>query len=265
MKTRLDETNKMRRLMGLSLLTEQIKSVEPADPDFEKHLSDDGNPKTKEKISKWYKEREDKKRFSQEEEPKILKPGEDPHALPDTPKSPEKLITLDDIETLGDSEDSPLDIQLKLSKEQGKELEKELNAAVKEAERLKIEKNLSKIKLEAYLNQLKSNRVSGRILKRENKKVARLQRQIEKLENTTSETRKAASKKILKGILGVLVAGLSIVVVKDHPIVKGLLRKISSLKIPNLTTSPNSGGGVVPIGGNLDNPSGGGPGDIKTP
>tara|TARA_B100000963_G_scaffold30142_1_gene22428 strand:- start:2697 stop:3284 length:588 start_codon:yes stop_codon:yes gene_type:complete len=179
MKTRLDETNKMRRLMGLSILTEQ--------------------------------------------------------------------------ETLDNIESSPLDNQLKLSKEQGKKLEEELRAAVEEAERLKIEKNLSKIKLEAYLEQLKSNRVSGKILKRENKNIKKLERQIEKLENTTSETRNAASKKILKGILGVLVASLSIVVIKNHPILKMLIRKISSLKIPNSTTPPNSGGGVVPIGGGNPN------------
>lgn len=221
MKTRLDETNKMRKLMGLSLLTEESTYTGGTDT--------------------------------------VLGPGEDPHALPDTPKSPEKIVTLDNIE------DSPLDIHLKLSKEQGKELEEELNAAVKELENLKFEKNLNKMKLKSFLEQLRSNRVSGRILKRENKKIEKLQRQIEKLENTTPETRKAASKKILKGILGVLAASLSIVVMKDHPLLKGLLRKISSLKIPNSTTSPNSGGGVVPIGGNLGNTSGGGHQDVRTP
>lgn len=151
MKTRLDETNKMRKLMGLSLLTEQIS---------------------------------------------------------------------------GDTR-SKLDQQIGFSNQQGEELEDELVNLMGKVNELKNERQIKREKLHELFKQLRTNKITGRMLKREKRKVERLQKQIDKLENTTPETRKAQTKKILKDISVILTAGISTFFMKDVPMVKALIQKVN--------------------------------------
>ncbi len=202
MKTRLDETNKMRKLMGLSLLTEQIKSVEPdttLDPDFEPHLSEPQN-RVKVKVKDWYKERK-----------KI---------------TPLKVSSQEGESSTGETQ-SKLDQQIGLSQKDGEQLEDELVSLMGDVNKLKDEKQINREKVHTLFKQLRTNKITGRMLKREKRKVDRLQKQIDKLENTTPETRKAQTKKILKDISIILTAGISALFMKDHPMVKALIQKVN--------------------------------------
>ena len=151
MKTRLDETNKMRRLMGLSLLNEQTISG--------------GTP-------------------------------------------------------------SKLDQQIGLSQKEGEELENVLVSVMDRVNDLKDEKKLNKEKLRTLLKQLRSNKITARMLRREKNKVDKLQREIDKLENTTPASRKAEIKKIVRDIGIILTGGLAALFMKDNPMIKSLIQKI---------------------------------------